>query len=67
MAPRYLRLEGLPLFESTLQGRLHLHLTELTDREIEMLQRLSLFVRILLEEQLGKLEPREGERLALTS
>jgi hypothetical protein len=32
-----------------------------------MLQRLSLFVRILLEEQLGKLEPREGERLALTS
>ena len=58
---RSLRLEGLPLFQSTLKGRLHFHLTELPDSEIEMLQRLGLFVRIVRKEQLGKLKPGEGD------
>jgi hypothetical protein len=56
---RYLRFEGLPLFESTLKGGLHLHFSELTDCEIRMLGRFGLLVRAILE--LGKLKPGEGD------
>ncbi len=55
----YLRLEGLPLFESTLHGRQHLHLTELPNGKVKVLQRLGLLVRVVLEEQLGKPKPSE--------
>ena len=51
----------LPAFECALQGRLNLHLTELPDGEIEMPERLGLVVRVVREEQLGKLKPGEGD------
>jgi hypothetical protein len=49
------------LLESTFQGRLHLHLTELPDREIQMFPRLGLLVRVVRKEQLGKFKPGEGD------
>ena len=64
---RFLRLEGLPVFESTFKCWLHLHLTELSNGEIETIDRLGLPVRIVLQEQPGKLKPGKGVLGAETS
>jgi hypothetical protein len=49
------------MFESTLKGRLYFHFFELPIREIQMLPRLGLLVRIVRKEQHGKLKPGEGD------
>ena len=61
-----LLFEDLPVREGTLEGGLHLHLTELAYGEIQVLQRLGLLVRVVHEEQLGKLKPGEGKLSART-
>jgi len=47
--------------EGTLQGGLHLHLAEFFDVEVQVLEGFSLFIWIMLQQQLGELEPGEGE------
>jgi hypothetical protein len=46
---------------------LHLYVTEFSDGEIETIDRLGLLVRIVLQEQFGKLTPGEGVLAAETS
>ena len=40
---------------------MHFHVTELTDGKVKVPQRHCLLVRVVRKEQLGKLEPREGD------
>ena len=49
------------MLEGPLERRLHLHLPELGDREIEVLDRCRALVRIVLEEELGEAEASEGD------
>ena len=46
--------------QSTLEGRTHLHVAELSDDEVQVLDRFDLLVREVLQQQLRDLEPRES-------
>ena len=47
--------------QGALQGWLHLHVAELGDGKVQVLQRLSPLPGIVLQEQLGELKPGEGD------
>ena len=47
--------------QRSLQGRLHLHLAELADGEVEMLQRFGALAGVVRQQQLGELEAGEGD------
>jgi hypothetical protein len=53
--------QDLLVLQGPLQGWLHLHVAELVDSEIKVFQRLSPLLRVVLQEQLGKLKPGEGQ------
>jgi hypothetical protein len=61
MRDRSLRLQYVFMSQSTFQRRLHPHVLELFDSEIQVLQCLRSFIRMVLEKQLGKLEAGESK------
>ena len=50
-----LRLQYLLSSQRPLQGRLHLHLAELFDGEVEVLKGVLLLSRVVVQQQLGEL------------
>src|SRR5439155_6120562 len=54
-------LQQILVLERPLERRLHLHLPELGDREVEVLDRSDALVRVVLEEELGEMETGEGD------
>ena len=51
-----LRLQNLPPRQCSLQGRLHLHVAQLGDGEVQVLKGLGALVGIVVQHQLGQLE-----------
>ena len=56
-----LRPQNLFVPQRPLQRRLHLHLSELVDGEVKVLQCLCFLIWVVLQEQLSKLEAGEGQ------
>lgn len=56
-----LRLEYLLASQRPLQRRLHLHLAELSDGEVKVLQGVLLLSRVMVQEQLGELKAGQGQ------
>ena len=50
-----LRLQDILMSQRPLQRRLHLHLAELFDGEVQVIQGFLLLIRVVLKQQLGAL------------
>ena len=56
-----LRLEDVLVLQRPLQRGLHLHLAELVDGEVQVLQRNGAFPGVVLQKELGKMEASERD------
>ena len=54
------------MLERPLQARLHLHVPELGDREVELLEGCGPFLGVVLEQQFSELQSGEGELWSVT-
>ena len=55
-----LRPQNLPVPQRPLQARLHLHVTKLTNGEVQVLHSLGSFIGVVLQQQLSQLYTGEG-------